>query len=90
MPVRFPDRVADLVEVQHVHLQRQHAPAHRRDLVGERRAACLVAQPERDVRAGVGAGERTGAPEPARRRRHQHDLAVEVEPRKILSHLPLP
>src|SRR5262249_20824657 len=43
-----------------------------------------------DVGAGLGAGQRAGPPEPARRAGHQDALARQIEPRKFLRHCPSP
>ena len=67
---------ADLVEVGDVHLDAQRAPAHGLDLGHQVVGGARRAQPERDVGAGVGQGERDRPAEAARRAGDQGDLAA--------------
>ena len=67
----------------HVHLERQGAPAHRLDLLDERRAALLPPKAKRHVGAGMRERQRGGAAKPARRGGDERHLAAEIEARIV-------
>jgi hypothetical protein len=86
MAVRFGDRRADLIQLLHIHLQRQRAAAHTLDLFRQVGGTVLPAKAERDVGAGIRQRQGTGPTEPAGRSCHQCDLPAEIEAWKSISH----
>ena len=76
MPGGRVDRRGDLPGPAHVHLQRQRAAAEGLDLRGDVAARARVAQPECDVRAGLGQRQRDRPSQPAGGPGHQRDLAL--------------
>ena len=80
---RAVDRPARLLEVEHVHLQRQRPPPQRGDLVGEPAVLLRSRRPERHVGPGPGQRQRDRAPEPARGPGHQRHLPGQIEARQF-------
>src|SRR6266478_4341861 len=83
LPRRIFHRSADLLQLGHVHLQRQRPPSHRAYLRRQSAVGLHVSQPQRDIRSRMSHRKRNRTTQSPRRSRNQRHLPRQIKTRKV-------